>query len=267
MTSKPTISIVTPVYNGMPQIHRTLEAMARQTVPFEHLVMDACSTDGTAAAVREYESRYNVRLVSEPDEGLFDAVSKGFGRTQGEILGWLAAGDFYTPYTLAVVQQVFAAYPDVEWITGIPGYFFEERGIVFSEPVAPVYLQEAVRRGWHNGLWLPTLQQESMFWRRSLWDRAGGAELLRGQGRGKGFASDYQLWRRFAEHARPATVCSPLAAFAHHPGQYSERFARQYLVECGVKGVPKRCFRPTFYLWLFYCLLRMRSCIKGHYLK
>ncbi len=259
------ISIVTPVYNGHPQIRRTLESLARQTVPFEHLVMDACSKDETVAAVNEYAGRYAVRVNSEPDEGLYDAVSKGFDRTQGDVLAWLNAGDVYMPSTLAVVAEVFANYPEVDWITGIPGYLFEDRNVTFIEPVTPMYWQMAVRRGWHNGLWLPPLQQESMFWRRSLWERAGGAELLRGQGRGKGYGSDYKLWRRFARHARPRTVCSPLAAFAHAKGQISEKFRAQYFRDCGVNHVPKRCFRPTFYLWAFISFLRTRTAIQGHH--
>ncbi len=267
MADKPFISIVTPVYNGMPQIRRTLDSLQQQSVPFEHLVMDACSTDGTAVTVSEYKSRYNISLVSEPDHGLYDALSRGFARTKGDILAWLNAGDAYLPFTLALVERVFAMYPEVDWISGIPAYHFEESNIVCTTALIPVYSRMAVRRGWHNGRWLPFLQQESMFWRRSLWERAGAAELLRGQGRGKGYAMDYLLWRRFAQHARLRTVCSLLASFAFTKGQISEKFRRQYYLECGVANPPERPLGLTYGLWALYSFLNIPATIKAQHLK
>jgi cellulose synthase/poly-beta-1,6-N-acetylglucosamine synthase-like glycosyltransferase len=70
MNNPPTISIVTAFYNGMPQIRRTLESLRQQSVPFEHLVMDACSKDGTADAASEYVPHYNVTVISEKDEDI-----------------------------------------------------------------------------------------------------------------------------------------------------------------------------------------------------
>ncbi|HTH48195.1 MAG TPA: glycosyltransferase [Candidatus Limnocylindria bacterium] len=262
-----TISIVTPVYNGLPQIRRTLDSLARQSVPFEHLVMDACSPDGTGAVVKEYANSYDVTLSSERDEGVYDAVAKGFARTRGDILAWLNAGDVYMPFTLALVQWIFETYPDVDWITGIPGNYYEERDAICLDPFTPVYSQTAVRRGWHNGYWLSPLQQESSFWRRSLWDKAGGREVLLGKGRGKGYASDFQLWRRFAQHSRPRTVCSLLAAFAITKGQISETFRQQYYQECGVSSPPAHPVRLLHFLWAIYSFLNARDTIKGHHLK
>ena len=261
------ISIVTPVYNGLPQIRRTLESLARQSVPFEHIVMDACSPDGTGAAASEYQGRYNLTVVSEPDEGFYDAIAKGFARTQGNVMAWLNAGDVYMPSTLSLVEWIFDTHPEVDWITGIPAYCYEEKDAVCTEPIIPVYSQAVIRRGWHNGYWLPHLQQESMFWRRSLWERAGGDELLRGKGRGKNYACDYHLWRRFARHARLHTVCSVLAAFASTKGQISEKFRRQYYQECGVANPPAYSLRLTYYAWAFYSFLRLPATIKGHHLK
>ncbi len=261
------ISIVTPVYNGMPQIRRTLESMARQSVPFEHVVMDACSKDGTAEAVREFTPRYGVTVVSERDEGLYDAIAKGFARTQGDILAWLNAGDAYMPHTLSLVEWIFATHPEVEWISGIPAYSYEERDAVFTEPMIPVFSQVAIRRGWHNGHWLPHLEQESMFWRRSLWERAGGDALLRGKGRGKNYACDYHLWRHFARHARLRTVCSMLSSFTFTHGQISEKHREQYYAECGVTRPPAHSLRLPYYVWALYSFLRLPATIKGHHLK
>lgn len=261
------ISIVTPVYNGLPQIRRSLDSLARQSVPFEHLVMDACSPDGTAAVAGEYRSKYNLTVISEPDEGFYDAIAKGFARSRGDVMAWLNAGDVYLPYTLSLVEWVFATHPEVDWITGIPAYCDEARDAVCTEPLVPVYSQGAIRRGWHNGCRLPFLQQESMFWRRSLWERAGGDELLRGKGRGKNYACDYHLWRRFARHARLRTVCGVLAAFATTKGQISEKFRKQYYLECGVANPPAYSSRPAYYAWALYSFLRLPATIKKHHLE
>jgi glycosyltransferase involved in cell wall biosynthesis len=230
------ISIITPVFNGKAHIGRTLDSLGRQTVPFEHLVMDAASPDGTAAIARGYASVYNVQVFSEPDEGHFDAVQKGFARAQGDILGWINAGDFYMPWTLAVVQRIFDDHPEVEWITGIPSWYYEDTGVAITTPFAPVYLQGLIRRGWYSSAKLGFLQQESMFWRRSLWERSGAQVLLKGQGKGKGYATDYWLWRRFAEHARLDTVSSVFSCFSISAGQITERLVKTYLAECGLSG-------------------------------
>ncbi len=260
------ISIITPVYNGATAIRPTLDSLSRQTVPFEHIVMDAASKDGTPDVVREYQGQYNVSVISEPDEGHYDAVQKGFAKAKGDILGWINAGDFYLPWTLRTVERVFEKYPEVEWITGIPAINYSAQGLIALWVVAPVYSQTLIRRGWHNGRDLPHVQQESTFWRRSLWDRAGGATLLKGQGRGKGYATDFHLWRRFAEHAPLKTVSCQLAAFSIMPGQITERLRDRYFQECGVDRGYDHSLRFTTYLWIAYSFLRIPATIKAHHL-
>lgn len=256
------ITIVTPVFNGAQHIGRTLESLAAQPLPLDHLVMDACSTDETASVVATYAARYPVKLVSELDEGLYDAVQKGFARSLGDILAWLNAGDVYFPWTLTVVNEVFARHPEVDWITGVPFTRYATTGLATIDPFTPVYHQRAVRCGLHNGAHLPCLQQESMFWRRSLWERSNGAQVLKGQGRGKGYASDYKLWRRFAEFAELKTVCTVLAAFEVAPGQITDRHLAAYRRECGVDPSTIRPNRLCHRLWRLYSFLNLRRVIK-----
>jgi hypothetical protein len=223
--------------------------------------MDACSTDNTVALAGSFASRYDLRVISEPDQGLYDAVQKGFGRTKGDILAWLNAGDAYLPWTLHTVERVFAAFPNVEWITGVPCLLLEAEGLFCGAQFTPVYRSGLIRRGWHNGERLAVLQQESMFWRRSLWERSGGAEVLRGNGRGKGLASDYHLWKRFAAHAELYTVCSPLASFTVTPGQISQRQRSAYFADMGVKGPPYVPSRWLMLLFRLYSSFRLGRCI------
>ena len=260
------ITIITPVYNGAAHIRSTMESLSKQTVPFEHIVMDSRSSDGTADIAREFEGRFNTRVISEKDEGHFDAVSKGFALGKGDILGWINAGDFYLPWTLRVVQAVFDKYPEVEWITGMPAVYFEEKQMMALWLAFPVYIQGLIRRGYHNGKHLPPIEQETTFWRRSLWDRAGGSELLIGQGKGKGYATDYHLWKKFAEHAPLRTVRSLFSGFSVCPGQITERLRGVYFKECGVDRPYDKPLWLYSYPWLLYSFLRVQKTINVQHL-
>jgi glycosyltransferase involved in cell wall biosynthesis len=251
------ISIITPVYNGEAHIASTLESLNRQKASFEHLVMDAASKDNTRKIAESYYGRYNLRVISEPDEGHFDAIQKGFSKTQGDVMAWLNAGDTYMPWTLSIVEKVFEKNPQIEWITGVMALFYEKANMLSISPTIPAYSRMAIKKGWHNGRWLPVIQQESTFWRRSLWEKSKGADLLRGQGRGKGYAMDYHLWKRFAEFAKLHTVCSVLAAFTISPGQISQRFRDEYFKECGVDSYRERPNALTRSLFGFYSFCKV----------
>ena len=82
-------------------------------------IVDESPTDGTVDIIRRYENQIS-GWVSEPDKGMYDAISKGFQRTSGEIMGWINATDMLQIGGLSVVASVFRDLPQVEWITGRP---------------------------------------------------------------------------------------------------------------------------------------------------
>lgn len=89
------VSIITAVRNGERDIKATLESVAAQEhANIEHIVVDGASTDGTVEAVRS-AARPVARLLSEPDQGVYDAFNKGLRLATGEIVGYLNAGDTY----------------------------------------------------------------------------------------------------------------------------------------------------------------------------
>lgn len=93
------ISVITATWNSVDTLRDTLESVLRQTYPdFEHILVDGGSTDGTMDIVREYELRYNGRLcyISEPDNGIYDAMNKGLRMATGDVVGMLNSDDFYT---------------------------------------------------------------------------------------------------------------------------------------------------------------------------
>ena len=82
-----------PCLNRVNLIREAIESVLAQDYPnFEHIVIDGGSTDGTLDVLREYR---HLKLISEPDNGLYDAVNKGIRLAQGELIGWLNSDDVY----------------------------------------------------------------------------------------------------------------------------------------------------------------------------
>jgi glycosyltransferase involved in cell wall biosynthesis len=120
--SSPFISIVTPSFNQADFIVEALESVRSQNADnYEHLVIDALSTDGTVDLLRKHtETREdkNMFWISERDTGQSDALNKGFQRAKGEIIGWLNSDDRYRPDCFEYVVQAFEENPDVDVFYG-----------------------------------------------------------------------------------------------------------------------------------------------------
>jgi len=158
-------------------------------------------------------------------------------QAKGDILCYLNADDQYLPWTLATVNAIFERFPEVEWITGIPVIYSEDRGTAETPPILPIFPQAWIRRGWYSPGCMGGLQQESMFWRRSLWERSRPEDILLKYR----LAADFNLWRRFSETAELHTVNSILASFSISKGQVSWVQRDEYFRECGLQpGSQKR---------------------------
>ena len=109
-------TIVTPSLNMLAYLKRCCASVADQEgVTLEHLVMDACSTDG---AVDWLQANERVTSVIEKDNGMYDAINKGFRRARGEILAYLNCDEQYLPGTLAFVKEFFDSHPHVDLLFG-----------------------------------------------------------------------------------------------------------------------------------------------------
>lgn len=99
------ISIVTPSFNQGKYIQDAIESVLNQKYQnFEHIIIDACSTDNTIEILKKYP---HLKWISEPDEGQSDALNKGFKKAEGDIIGWLNSDDIYLPNTFNIVTQSF----------------------------------------------------------------------------------------------------------------------------------------------------------------
>lgn len=96
MDNKIKISVVTVCYNACGVIEDTIQSVLTQTYPYiEYIIVDGGSTDRTMDTVRQYESDDRLRIISEPDNGIYDAMNKGGRLAGGDYIQFLNAGDTF----------------------------------------------------------------------------------------------------------------------------------------------------------------------------
>ncbi|MEL6525858.1 MAG: glycosyltransferase family 2 protein [Chloroflexota bacterium] len=229
MITVPKISIVTPAYNSEKTIEATMLSVLQQGYPnTEYIVVDGGSDDRTPKIIEQYADELHY-WVSEPDNGMYDGLQKGFDKSTGEIMGWLNSDDVHNPHTLAVVSQIFQDLPDVEWITSLYPVIKTPAGHPVDVIHLPGYHKTGFMRGEYSGVGkfiVGHIQQESTFWRRSLWEKAGGSldTSLK-------LAGDFELWMRFFQHAELIGVRTVLGGITRHPQQRSHLLSDVYVAE------------------------------------
>jgi glycosyltransferase involved in cell wall biosynthesis len=203
----PKISIVTPSFNQGGFIERTLLSVIDQQYPaLEYFVQDGNSKDKTVEVLQEYQEKLS-GWASEKDSGQSQAINRGFAKTSGEIMAWLNSDDLLLPGSLQTVGDYFNRHPDVDVVYG-------NRLMIDGDD------QEIGR--WimpgHDGnvlSWVDYVPQETLFWRRRLWDKVGGHidESFC-------FAMDWDLLVRFRDAgAKFAHIPQFLGAFRVHSEQ------------------------------------------------
>jgi cellulose synthase/poly-beta-1,6-N-acetylglucosamine synthase-like glycosyltransferase len=224
------MSIVTPSYNQVAFLPAALESVHCQDYPgLEHVVIDGGSSDGSVQVIEDYRDQLHY-WVSEPDGGQYDAINRGFSRTTGEVMAWLNSDDMYLPGSLTLVGEIFARFPDVEWLTTQYQLTWDERGsarlalhLRGMSSAAALQGQYLPHGPWHA---VGVIQQESTFWRRSAWERAGGRvdpDLH--------YAGDFDLWMRMAKATQLHTVAAPIAGFRRQAAQKTAGGYQSYLTE------------------------------------
>lgn len=117
------ITIVTVTYNAEGTLERTLKSVEMQTHGnVEHIIIDGASKDETLAIAQAYKERNDdrdIRIVSEPDKGLYDAMNKAIAIAKGEYICFLNAGDkLHNPQTLEFIVHIAQHNPDAGVIYG-----------------------------------------------------------------------------------------------------------------------------------------------------
>lgn len=211
MTRLPRISVVIPNLNCAEFLERTIRSVIDQNYPdLELILSDGGSTDGSLEIVERYRNFFST-VLSEPDDGQAHAINRGFAVSTGDVMGWINSDDVLLPGSLSLVGSIFAFNSSVEWLTGRVTCIDE------ADQVLSIHRPRLVTHTRFLAADYQWIQQESTFWRRSLWEVAGGRlnESLR-------LAVDGELWLRFSKHTTMLSVHDQIGAFRFRNGQRSE---------------------------------------------
>lgn len=200
----PLVSIITVVFNGQYELARTIASVKEQIYcPTEFIVIDGESTDGTFDVIRLHENEINL-VISEPDEGIYDAMNKGIAKAQGEWLIFMNAGD-----TFASENSLNEAVRMID----------ESVDVVFSDWI---YRETSIRA--EADFTRLNVRHQSVLYRRSLHQRYGQYVVGRGV-----TISDYLFFLSIAHRSwryspTPISVCDAAGA-SGKPKHFYQRVA------------------------------------------
>lgn len=207
---KPTISVVTVVWNNLSGLQVTSKNVARQSYSLiEHVVIDGGSADGTSQWLAQYSPQFPVTMISEPDDGLYQAMNKGLHLAKGDIVIFLNGGDTFS--NEGALEFVADRWSSEEWQWGYGGinYIDSERRVLrqfHHMPFNPRRVQ----------LGLTYIPHPSTFMSRELLIQLGGFRPE------FGWSADQELGVRAALRELPAvwpcTLTDFLVGGAHSQG-------------------------------------------------
>ena len=182
----PRIAICTPSFNQAPFLDQTIASVLSQGYTnLDYWVQDGGSTDESSEVLARW-AESGLRYEIADDDGQADAINKGFAQVDGEIMAWLNSDDLLLPGSLEAVGRVFAEQPEVDVVYG-HRILVDTAGRDIGRWIMPKHDDEILT-------WADYVPQETMFWRRSLWDTVGSQLDISFR-----FALDWDLILRFRE--------------------------------------------------------------------
>lgn len=203
----PFFSVITPSFNQGRYLGACLESIKNQgDDDYEHIIVDNCSADETAAILAQHVGDPHVRLIVEPDRGQSDAINKGFRAARGEIICWLNSDDAYPSGTFQKLREVFKD-PAVTVVFG-DTFQISHDGATPERLCARFKHRYDLIRWWSSNV---RLHQPAIFFRRSVIEDIG---LLNED---LHYAMDYEYWWRMSERYHFYYVAQPLAIQHRQP--------------------------------------------------
>lgn len=207
LSHAPLISIVTPSFNQGLFLEKTIESVLSQRYPnLEYIIQDGGSTDDSVNIIKRYQSQLK-HWESARDHGQSQALNLGFKHATGEIMAYLNSDDLLMAGSLHYVAHYFATHPEVDVVYGHRVIINEE-----DQEIGRWVLSPHHERAFIYADFVP---QETLFWRRRIWEKAGGRidESFR-------FAMDWDLLLRFLNAGATFTRLPRfLGAFRVHVNQ------------------------------------------------
>jgi glycosyltransferase involved in cell wall biosynthesis len=258
-------SIVTPCFNSEKFIEKTINSVLQQSGNFEieYIFVDGLSTDNTLEIIKKYKSltdlgegyrcnKVEIKYISEKDKGMYDAINKGFKMSSGDILAWINSDDYYNENAFNIISQAFNKYQDILWLKGYTS-FADALGNITNEGFCYIYNQNWIQKGIY-GRNAPFIHQDSVFWRRRLWQKIPGLnQNLR-------LAGDYDLWIQFSKYARLWSINFLVSVFRKRPEQLSsnmQKYREEQNTISKEKGLMNKIVK--IYFWLYNSLPKYLS--------
>lgn len=217
---KPEFSIITCTYNSERFLPQTIQSVQTQTYTnFEHIFIDALSTDSTVTLIRDYQQKFpsQVKLFQQPPQGIAMAMNFGASVATGTILSYLHSDDTYaSAQVLQHVTDAFIQQPKARWCIG-DQIIINEADEVIEHWVTREYSFALLKR-------MNFIPHQATFIQKSLFDEVGGFRPYK-------YAMDSDLWLRIGEKNLPIQLHENLAKFRRHVGSLSTREARNTMRE------------------------------------
>lgn len=167
MSSNIKVSIITAVYNRRMTISSTIKSVQMQKYPnISHVIVDGASTDGTLDVIKESQTPKQI-VISEPDDGIYDALNKGIKLANGDIIGLVHSDDIFSDDL--VISDVVSAFSDLE-VQLVYGdlVYVEESDVskIVRHWVSQPFNKKKLKMGW-----MPP--HPTVFVRKSVFDQLG----------------------------------------------------------------------------------------------
>jgi glycosyltransferase involved in cell wall biosynthesis len=204
--SDPLISIITPSLNRALFIGEAVESVLSQAYPaIEHIVVDGGSTDGTLGLLKRFP---HLRVISEPDQGLYDAINKGIQMAHGELIGLLNTDDRFASGAFNALTERFTAHPHAMMYCGGTSYFDDRGNSRQTNMTLPALTVETLPERLTG---IPAIN--SCFFRREVFEKLGFFDLQ------YKLAADRDFLLRFACAGLPLfSIDAEFYWYRSHPG-------------------------------------------------
>jgi glycosyltransferase involved in cell wall biosynthesis len=198
--SLPKISIITPCFNAAATIERTLQSIVQQSYPnIELIIVDGLSTDGTLEIVGNYGDIVS-RIICEKDNGVAQALNKGFRLATGDIFCYLNADDCFYHGALHRIAEEFASSPHYDVVTGGCLRVFADGSSVITHVPGDFEQVISLRND---------LEQPSTFWRASAHQSAAEFD------ESYALAFDWEWWNRLHRRGAKFKIVEDVVSVYH----------------------------------------------------
>jgi len=226
--SEPLISIITPSFNSAKYIETTIKSVINQSYKnFEYIIIDGGSNDGTVEIIEKYQDKLSY-WVSEPDQGMYQAVNKGLARAKGSIIAYLNSDDIYYPNTLKIVVNFFNRNDKISLVYGRLDFIDKNNNWLYTLNYPKFFIYLFMRANFS------TIGQPASFWRgnMSMENKLFDEDLK--------LASDFDFFIRIGRSYKVSYFPEVLAAFRIHNEQMTERYSKTAYDEINI--IHKRYF-------------------------